>query len=139
MPYLDPFKNFAISTVATAPSPASSGLSLAVTAGQGARFPSAAAFNAVIWPAGAAPVAANAEIVRVTVVTTDTLTIVRAQEGSSARTVVVGDQIAQNLTKKALDDIESALGTLSSGGTIDGGAPTTDHTGNIKIDFGSVT
>lgn len=138
MPYLDPFKNFAISTVVTAPSPATSGTSLTVTTGQGIRFP-VPPFNAVIWPTASAPVIFNAEIVRVTAISTDTLTIVRAQEGSPARTVVVGDQIAQNLTKKALDDIESALGTLSSGGTIDGGTPTTNHAGNIKIDFGSVT
>ena len=47
----------------------------------------------MIWPAGAQPLSTNAEIVRVTARSTDTLTITRAQESTSARTVVVGDQI----------------------------------------------
>jgi hypothetical protein len=103
----DAHKNFAYSTVATAPSPASSGTSLVVQAGDGAKFP-AASFNATIWPVSTQPTTANAEIVRVTVVSTDTLTITRAQESSSARTVVVGDQIAATITAKTLTDVESA-------------------------------
>lgn len=103
---MDAHKNLAVSTVATAPSPATSGTSLIVAAGQGARFP-AAPFNATIWPAGSTPDPSNAEIVRVTAVSTDTLTITRAQEGSSARTVVVGDQITATVTAKTLTDIES--------------------------------
>lgn len=99
---MDAFTNFAISAVATAPSPATSGTSLVVTAGQGTRFP-AAPFQATIWPAGATPDPSNAEIVRVTAVSTDTLTIVRAQEGSSARTVVVGDQIMASVTAGVLN------------------------------------
>lgn len=100
----DARKNFAVSTVATAPSPASSGTSLVVASGEGTKFP-AASFNATIWPARAQPTSANAEIVRVTAVSTDTFTITRAQEGSGARTVVVGDQIAQTVTARSLDDI----------------------------------
>jgi hypothetical protein len=72
------------------------------------RFP-AVPFNATVWPTGAAPTPANAEIVRVTARTTDTMTIVRAQEGSTARSIVIGDQIAATITKKTLDDIEVAL------------------------------
>lgn len=104
----DAYKNFAVSLVATAPSPATSGTSLAVTAGHGTRFP-AVPFNATIWPAGALPDPVNAEIVRVTVISTDTFTITRAQEGSTARTVVVGDLIAATITKKLLDDIATAV------------------------------
>lgn len=103
----DGHANLAASLVATAPSPATSGTSLVVTAASGTFFP-AVPFNATIWPAGtAAPTHANAEIVRVTNVTTDTLTVTRAQEGTSARTVVVGDQIAATITAKTLTDIES--------------------------------
>lgn len=102
----DAHKNFAISTVATAPSPATSGTSLVVAAGQGSRFPTVP-FNATVWPAGTLPTPANAEIVRVTAISTDTLTITRAQESSSARTIVIGDQIAATITKKTLTDIES--------------------------------
>ncbi len=105
---MDAHANLAISTVATAPSPATSGTSLVVAAGEGALFP-AAPFNITIWPTGAAPTHANAEIVRCTAVSTDTLTITRAQEGTSARTVVVGDQIANTPTVKVFTDIESAI------------------------------
>lgn len=104
---MDAHANFAISTVATAPSPASSGTSLVVASGEGARFP-ATPFNATIWPATARPDPANAEIVRVTNRSTDTLTITRAQELTSARTVVVGDLIAATITNKTLTDVEGA-------------------------------
>lgn len=102
----DAHANFAYSLVATAPSPAASGTSLVVTAGQGTLFP-AVPFNATICPVGVVPTSTNAEIVRVTVRATDTFTITRTQEGSSARTVVVGDQIAATITAKTLTDIES--------------------------------
>lgn len=102
----DAHKNFAYSLVATAPSPASSGTSLVVTAGQGGLFP-AVPFNATIWPASTQPLSTNAEIVRVTGVSTDTLTITRAQEGSSARSVIVGDQIAATVTAKTMTDTEA--------------------------------
>ncbi len=99
--------NFGVSLVATAPSPATSGTSLVVTAADGAKFP-AVPFNATIWPASSQPTTANAEIVRVTARATDTLTITRAQEGSTARTVVVGDQIAATITAKTLTDAEGS-------------------------------
>ncbi len=103
----DAHKNFAYSTVATAPSPASSGTSLVVAAAEGANFP-AAPFNATIWPVSTLPLPSNAEIVRVTNIATDTFTITRTQEGTSARTVVVGDQIAATITAKLLTDIENS-------------------------------
>jgi hypothetical protein len=96
------YKNFAYSTVATAPSPASSGTSLIVSAADGAKFP-AAPFMVTIWPSGTQPTTTNAEIAEVTQVSTDTLTITRAQEGTAARTVVVGDQIAAAVTAAVLD------------------------------------
>ncbi len=107
----DPHKNFAYSVVATAPSPATSGTSLVLQTGDGALFPQPStdgAFNLTIWPIGTAPLTSNAEIVRCTARTTDTLTIVRTQEGTSARTVVVGDQIALTITAKLLTDIETS-------------------------------
>lgn len=103
---MDAHANFAVSAVATAPSPATSGTSLVVTATEGARFP-ATPFNAVICPTGVLPTPANAEIVRVTNIATDTLTITRAQEGSTARTVVVGDLIYAAVTAKTLTDVEA--------------------------------
>lgn len=105
----DAHANFAYSTVATAPSPASSGTSLIVGAGQGTRFP-AVPFNAAVWPANQIPTPDNSEIVRVTNISTDTLTIARAEEGSNARTIVVGDQIAATITTKTLTDLEAVFG-----------------------------
>ena len=101
----DQHKNFAYSTVATAPSPATTGTSLVVAAADGAKFPTVP-FNATVWPAGAQPLTTNAEIVRVTTISTDTFTITRAQESSTARSVVVGDQIAATVTAKTLTDAE---------------------------------
>jgi hypothetical protein len=95
-------KNFAYTTVGTAPSPASSGTSLVVA--DGTVFP-AVPFNATIWPTAAQPLSSNAEIVTVTNIATNTLTITRAQESTSARTVLVGDQIAQTVTTGLLDDL----------------------------------
>jgi hypothetical protein len=110
----DSHANFAYSTVVSAPSPATSGTTLVVATGDGALFPTPP-FNATVWPAGAQPLASNSEIVRVTVIATNTLGIVRAQEGSSARTVVVGDQIAATITKKTLTDIEGQAPTVATG------------------------
>lgn len=102
----DAHANFSYSTIATAPSPATSGTSLTVQSGHGSRFP-AASFNAVIWPAGQLALSTNAEIVRVTAKSTDTFTITRTQENTSARSIQVGDQIATNITAKWFTDIET--------------------------------
>lgn len=102
----DAHKNLAYSLVATAPSPTTTGTSLVVTAGEGARFPTPP-FNATISAVGVRPNPTNSETVRVTAISTDTLTIARAQENSSARSVLVGDQIAVSLTAQSLTDIEN--------------------------------
>src|ERR1035437_5398099 len=109
-------KNFAFSLVATAPSPASSGTSLIVTAGEGTVFPTAP-FQVTIWPSGVRPTRANAEICQVTVVSTDTLTITRAQESSSARAIVIGDNIAATITVLSLTDIETKAALLAAQNT----------------------
>lgn len=96
---------FIFSAVAVAPSPATSGLTLEVTPTEGALFADYP-FNATIWPTGVQPTTANAEVIRVTGRSTDTLTIVRAQEGTIARTVIVGDQIAVTITSKPFEDVE---------------------------------
>lgn len=109
MTTLDAHKNFAFSTVATAPTPATSGTSLVVASGDGALFPApatAGAFNLVVCPVGVQATASNAEIVRCTARTTDTLTITRTQESTSARTIVAGDQVFLAVTSKTATDIE---------------------------------
>ena len=102
-------KNFTITTVATAPSPATTGTSLIVASGDGALF--AVNEPAIIFPVNDQPLVANAEIVMVTNVSTDTLTITRTQESTSARTIVAGDIIIQGITAKDWND----LVTLVSG------------------------
>jgi len=88
----------------------------------------AAPFNATVWPASVTPSSTNAEIVRVTAVVGDTLTIVRAQEGTSARTIVVGDQFANTVTAKVFTDIEAASG--GGGAAISAGA-NSQNTGTV--------
>ena len=96
-------KNFTITTVATAPSPATSGTSLVVAAGTGSLF--AVNEPAIIFPVNDQPLVSNAEIVMVTNVATDTLTITRTQESTSARTIVAGDIIIQGITAKDWNDL----------------------------------
>ena len=129
----DNHKNFAYSTVLTPPSPAISGTSLVVSSLGGLLFPTPP-FNATVWPANTQPLADNAEIVRVTGISTDTFTIVRAQENSTARAITAGDQIAATVTVKTLTDVELSLPTTSAGspeGILDGnpGRPAYDTIG----------
>ena len=64
-------------------------------------------FNAIVCPVNTAPLVSNAEVVRVTAITGDTLTIVRTQEGSNARAIQAGDQIYAAITVKTLTDAEA--------------------------------
>lgn len=110
MTQFDNHSNFGISTVATAPSPATSGTSMTIATGDVAlKFPASAQYNLEVWPAGQSPTVANTEIVRVTAISTDTFTITRAQESTSARTIIVGDQVQLGDTKKIFTDIETAI------------------------------
>ena len=111
---MDALKNFAYSLVATAPSPATSGTSLVVTAGQGTYFP-ATPFDATIWPSGVQPTNTNAEIVRVTNVSTDTFTITRAQYGTTAQSIAVGYQIAQTVDANLLNQLAPLSGATFTG------------------------
>lgn len=101
----DQHLNLATSLVASAPSPAISGTSLQVTAGEGAYFPSLTNFDVTIHPADQWPSHANAEIVRVSR-SGDTFTITRAQGGSSAKLIAVGWRISQTVNVKSFTDIE---------------------------------
>lgn len=110
-------ENFARTNVATAPTPATSGTTLTVTSGHGARL---YAGTAVLHPADATPTPANAEVVAITDVTGDVVTITRAQESSTARTVVVGDVLTQGITAgdwDALVTASTATVPLTRGGT----------------------
>lgn len=108
----DDHKNFAYSTIETAPSPAASGTSLTVVMEQARLFPDPP-FNATVWPVSSQPISTNAEIIRVTDRTDNVFTIVRAQESTNARTILVGDQIAATLTAKSLTDAEASMVTYA--------------------------
>ena len=110
----DAIKNFAFGTVLTAPSPATSGTSLVLDSGQGANF---AVGNAVCWPSGVQPLSSNAEIVRITAVATDTLTITRAQEGTTAQSIAVGWQVLQGVTAGLMAQY-LALSTVTTSGDL---------------------
>lgn len=117
MALLDPVKNFAIATVSTGYD--ASATSIALTAGHGALFPDPAtdgAFNVVWWNSTDYSNPSddpNKEIVRVTARSTDTLTVTRAQESTSASTKNTGAKTYKMIvapTKKLLDDLETLLG-----------------------------
>lgn len=105
---MDDFRNFAVSTVALAPTPPTTGTSLTVASGAGVYFP-VAPFNVIVCPAETLPMATNAEIVRVTAKAGDVFTILRMQEGSQVRVIVAGDQIYAGLTEKLIDDLFAAM------------------------------
>ena len=97
------FANNAATTLAAGI--ASGATSITVATGAGALFPTLAAgdhFYATLVDS-----AQNIEIVKVTARSTDTLTVVRAQEGTSARAYSSGDKIELRLTAAALAEIAS--------------------------------
>ena len=105
---MDLVKNFAYSTVLTAPSPPTSGTTVTLQSGDGAKFPPVP-FNVEFWPApGPEPLIANAEICRCTAVSGDTLTIVRqttTETVNQSRAILVGDQVMAPISAKSLTDI----------------------------------
>jgi hypothetical protein len=103
--------NFGLSVVSIPPAPALSGGSLTLVAGGGALMPSPP-FNATVYPANTRPVKTNAEIVRVTAIVGDTLSIVRAQEGSIAMPIAHGYELANTMTVKTFTDIEAAINAI---------------------------
>lgn len=118
--------NFAYGIVAVAPSPATTGTTFTLQAGQGGLFPAVTVgYNLVVCPAGSLPTTTNAEILRVTGVTGDTLTVTRQQESTAARSIQVGDQVSNDPTVLAWTQIQNAFpasviaGTGATVGTTD--------------------
>ena len=114
----DAHANFAVTTVTVAPTPANSGTSLTVQSGT--VFP-AVPFNATVYPPSVNPLSSNAEIVRVTANASGVLTIVRAQESSTAESIAIGWTIIAGVTNKTLTDVQNAAGwaelTMATGTT----------------------
>src|ERR1700733_6823444 len=107
---MDNLVNFGYGIVATAPSPATSGTSLILQTGQGAAFP-VGSFDVTLWPSGTQPIGltagsltANAEIARATV-SGDTLTLTRAQYGTTAMPVAIGYQVSNAPTAALLNQL----------------------------------
>jgi hypothetical protein len=101
------FRNFATASVTTAPSPATTGTTIVVD--DSSQF--VVGRNATVFPKNKQPTAANAEIVTVTANSANTLTVTRAQESSTARTIVAGDQVVQGITSKVIADVETSVAT----------------------------
>lgn len=117
----DAHKNFAYSTVAGGTAVgSSSGTTLTVATGDGAKFP-AAPFNLTVWPASTMPLASNAEIMRVTGISTDTFTVTRnAETGGAALTGIAnGYQVAATITAKTLQDVEGLAPSGDTSGATD--------------------
>ena len=103
-------KNLALGYVKTAPSPATTGTSLTLETGEGARFPETTteSFYVTLMPADVNPHSENAEVVEVTDRTGDVLTIVRGQRGTTGKTVAVGWIVLNSVYKEDLDDLKGS-------------------------------
>lgn len=101
------FKNLALTTVATPPSPSDSGTSFTVATGEGARFPQPSTdgeFLITAFPPGVNPHLGNAEILNVTARSTDTFTVERVQGDTTAKEIDSDWIIIQGLYKENIVD-----------------------------------
>lgn len=87
----------------------SSATSITLTTGQGARFPSLGAGD--YFYATLVDTSNNLEIVKCTARSTDVLTVVRAQESTTARAYSAGDRIEIRLTAATFTDATQSLPT----------------------------
>jgi hypothetical protein len=146
---LDPVTNFAKGTVNTTYD--STATSVVLQSGDGANFPSTFSYNVIWWNATDYPDPSddpNKEIVRVSNRSSDTLTVARAQEGTTASAKNTSGKtylIVLGITKKVIDDIDAGFtGTVSTqtldyGGAVsleipNGAAPTVNAAGEIAVD-----
>lgn len=104
-------RDLAVGQVATAPSPASSGTSLVLQAGQGADMPTTTPFKMLAFSGVGVPTKYNSELVNVTARSTDTLTIQRAQGDTSAQAIAVGWYLVNPLLVEHLDAKENKADT----------------------------
>jgi len=105
------FANNAFATLASGIN--SSVTSITVTTGQGARFPTLGVGD--YFYATLVDTSNNLEIVKCTARSTDVLTVVRAQESTTARAYSAGDRIEMRVTAASL------AGAASGGGAVGGG------------------
>ena len=124
---LDPVKNFAKVEVSIGYD--ASATAIALVASDGAKLPQPSSdgdFNLVWWNSTdySDPTDdPNVEIVRCTARTTDTLTVTRAQEGTSASTKNTATKtykMVLAVTKKTIDDLNTRLEGETPTGDVDG-------------------
>jgi hypothetical protein len=90
MSTFDKHINFGYTTVVTSPYPKISGTSFDVVAPPNLTPP----YNMTVYPTTALPLSTNSEIIRVVGVIGNTLSVIRAQEGSVAREINPGMAVA---------------------------------------------
>jgi hypothetical protein len=103
------FTNNASATLATGIN--TSVTTIAVTAGQGAQFPSLT--SGEFFYATLVDSSNNLEIVKVTARSSDTLTVVRGQDGTVPRSYIAGDKLELRVVAAALNAMISDAATYS--------------------------
>jgi hypothetical protein len=84
------------------------GVLINVATGDGAKF--SINQNVTLWPNANIPILSLSEVVRITAISTDTLTVTRAQEGTTAlANIVTGFQVVNGITPKVLTDLETVV------------------------------
>lgn len=120
-------KNLAQGIVLTAPSPATSGTSVVVRSGEGSYYPTPP-FLATAAPPDQLANPAYAEIVLVTAISTDTLTIVRNKRSSGAKSIAVGWIIANGIYTENVLGVDVTVSTAAATATKVGATSQTDYT-----------
>lgn len=131
-------KNFAITYVAVAPVPPDSGTTLEVV--DGTVLP-AVPFKATVCPILEQPINDNAEIVLVTNVTGNVVTMDRGAEGTTPRAIQVMDQFFASWTSDMLGEVENSLSIVKLRveviGTNDSPETFTSNVGKLQYNFGT--
>lgn len=115
-------RDLAVSEVATPPSPATTGTSLTLRAGGGAYMPPVP-FKALAFPKGVLPDKSNSEKVLVTAITTDTVTIERAQGETTAQPIGEGWIFSNSIFTEDITSKLNKTGDTMTGHLGIGGAP----------------
>jgi len=108
------FSNNAASVLASGIT--NSATSLTVTAGTGIKFPviTGSDFFLVTLCQISGTTEVNHEVIKVTARSTDTLTLMRAQEGTTALAFNAGDKVELRITKGSIELISGAVGGASN-------------------------
>ncbi|KKT30496.1 MAG: hypothetical protein UW18_C0015G0007 [Microgenomates group bacterium GW2011_GWF1_44_10] len=129
--------DLSIVAISAAPSPATSGTTLGVTDANAAYLPNVYPWWALVKPSGAKPTRANSEILKVTAgsssggTTTYTIERTKGLPVTTARSIIVGDDILEVLTAQQEIDVENKGG--------DNLLPNSNFINNSTNGYGGVT